>query len=99
MRNTVDLLLNRSRVLAEKVGAGRAAVVGLRYRLIDGSAQLVTARGLDTSAPSRPDRAAEAARPPGVVAGDACRANATAAERRAVVRSDPVSEEDCRCAA
>ncbi|MFF0780240.1 MULTISPECIES: carbonic anhydrase [unclassified Streptomyces] len=48
VRHTVDLLLDRSRVLAEKVAAGQAAVVGLCYRLADGSAQLVAARGLDT---------------------------------------------------
>ncbi|MEU5310845.1 carbonic anhydrase [Streptomyces sp. NPDC021562] len=47
VRHTVDLLLDRSRVLAEKVAAGQAAVVGLCYRLADGSAQLVAARGLD----------------------------------------------------
>ncbi|MEV4438725.1 carbonic anhydrase [Streptomyces sp. NPDC049577] len=48
--HTVDLLLDRSRALAEKVAAGRAAVVGLSYRLADGTAQLVAARGLDAAA-------------------------------------------------
>ncbi|WP_409474031.1 carbonic anhydrase [Streptomyces sp. HC307] len=52
IRHTVDLLLDRSRVLAEKVAAGRAAVVGLCYRLADGSAQLVAARGLDAAVPT-----------------------------------------------
>ncbi|MGW3009190.1 carbonic anhydrase [Streptomyces sp. NPDC001219] len=52
IRRTVDLLLDRSRVLAEKVAAGQAAVVGLCYRLADGSAQLVAARGLDAVAPA-----------------------------------------------
>ncbi|TVZ75571.1 carbonic anhydrase [Streptomyces sp. BK340] len=47
VRQTVDLLLDRSRVLAEKVAVGQAAVVGLCYRLAGGSAQLVAARGLD----------------------------------------------------
>ncbi|MGH3584739.1 MAG: carbonic anhydrase [Pseudonocardia sp.] len=47
VRHTVDLLLDRSRVLADRVDAGRAAVVGLRYRLADGSARVVAARGLD----------------------------------------------------
>ncbi|WP_306189607.1 MULTISPECIES: carbonic anhydrase [unclassified Streptomyces] len=47
VRSTVDLLLDRSRILTERVAAGRAAVVGLCYRLADGSAQLVAARGLD----------------------------------------------------
>ncbi|MFD4627322.1 carbonic anhydrase [Streptomyces sp. NPDC058475] len=50
IRHTVDLLLDRSRVLAEKVAAGQAAVVGLCYRLSDGSAQVVAARGLETQA-------------------------------------------------
>ncbi|MFI0898122.1 carbonic anhydrase [Streptomyces sp. NPDC020983] len=44
---TVDMLLDRSRILAEKVAAGRTAVVGLCYRLTDGSAQVVAARGLE----------------------------------------------------
>ncbi|MFE9677043.1 carbonic anhydrase [Streptomyces sp. NPDC006259] len=48
IRHTVDLLLDRSRVLAEKVAAGQAAVVGLCYRLADGSAQVVASRGLET---------------------------------------------------
>jgi carbonic anhydrase len=49
IRHTADLLLDRSRVLADKVAAGQTAVVGLRYRLADGSAQLVAARGLDAA--------------------------------------------------
>ncbi|MFF6993280.1 carbonic anhydrase [Streptomyces sp. NPDC010273] len=49
IRHTVDLLLDRSRVLAEKVAAGQAAVVGLCYRLADGSAQLVASHGLDAA--------------------------------------------------
>ncbi|GAB2766122.1 hypothetical protein GCM10027072_76210 [Streptomyces bullii] len=52
VRHTVDLLLERSRVLAEKVAAGQAAVVGLCYRLADGSAELVAARGLDAAIPA-----------------------------------------------
>ncbi|MFI7610524.1 carbonic anhydrase [Nonomuraea terrae] len=52
VRHTVDLLLDRSRVLAGRVGAGRAAVVGLCYRLADGSAQVVAARGLEVTAGS-----------------------------------------------
>ncbi|MEU7135756.1 carbonic anhydrase [Streptomyces sp. NPDC046261] len=47
IRHTVDLLLDRSRTLAEAVEEGRVAVVGLSYRLADGTAHLVTARGLD----------------------------------------------------
>ncbi|BCJ76944.1 carbonic anhydrase [Catellatospora sp. IY07-71] len=53
VRHTVDLLLDRSRVLAERVEDGRAAVVGLCYRLADGSAQVVAARGLDAATARR----------------------------------------------
>lgn len=52
IEHTVDLLLERSRVLAKAVADGRLAVVGLSYRLADGSAQLVAARGLDTVVPA-----------------------------------------------
>jgi carbonic anhydrase len=48
----VDLLLERSRVLAERVAAGRLGGVGLSYRLADGSAQLVASRGLDAAVPA-----------------------------------------------
>lgn len=50
IRNTVDLLLERSRALSELVAAGRVAVVGLCYRLSDGTARLVAAHGLDEAA-------------------------------------------------
>ncbi|MFI8266340.1 MULTISPECIES: carbonic anhydrase [unclassified Streptomyces] len=49
IEHTVDLLLERSRVVAERVAAGRLGVVGLSYRLADGSAQLVASRGLDAA--------------------------------------------------
>ncbi|MFF5701147.1 carbonic anhydrase [Streptomyces sp. NPDC012794] len=52
IEHTVDLLLDRSRVLAEAVAAGRLGVVGMSYRLADGSAQLVAARGLDVEIPT-----------------------------------------------
>ncbi|MCX4776610.1 carbonic anhydrase [Streptomyces sp. NBC_01264] len=52
IENTVDLLLERSRVLAERVADGRLGVLGLSYRLADGSAQLVAARGLDAALPT-----------------------------------------------
>ncbi|MFB6805182.1 carbonic anhydrase [Streptomyces sp. NPDC056387] len=52
IEHTVDLLLERSRVLAERVAAGRLGVVGLSYRLVDGSAQLVASRGLDAAVPT-----------------------------------------------
>ncbi|MFE5331680.1 carbonic anhydrase [Embleya sp. NPDC056575] len=51
IEHTVDLLLERSHVLAERVAAGRVAVVGLSYRLADGSARLVASRGLDEADP------------------------------------------------
>ncbi|GAU69760.1 putative carbonic anhydrase [Streptomyces sp. NBRC 110611] len=50
IRHTVDLLLERSRILAERVAAGRLAVAGLSYRLADGSAQLVASHGLTRTA-------------------------------------------------
>lgn len=50
IRHTVDLLLDRSRLLAERVETGEVAVVGLSYRLADGTAQLITARGLEAPA-------------------------------------------------
>ncbi|NXY95216.1 carbonic anhydrase [Streptomyces sp. BR123] len=46
IEHTVDLLLERSRVLADRVAEGRLGVVGLSYRLADGTAQLVATRGL-----------------------------------------------------
>lgn len=52
IRHTVDLLLDRSRVLAGQVASGRAAVVGLAYQLAEGSARLVTARGLVAGEPA-----------------------------------------------
>jgi carbonic anhydrase len=52
IERTVDLLLDRSRVLADRVAAGRTAVVGLSYRLADGSAQRVVTRGLDAAVPA-----------------------------------------------
>lgn len=49
VRHTVDLLLDRSRVLAEQVTTGQTAVIGLSYRLSDGTAQLIAAHGLPPS--------------------------------------------------
>ncbi|MFJ5710650.1 MULTISPECIES: carbonic anhydrase [unclassified Streptomyces] len=46
IRHTVDLLLDRSRLLSDQVAAGETAVVGLGYRLDEGSARLVTTRGV-----------------------------------------------------
>lgn len=47
IRHTVDLLVDRSRLLADKITAGRTAVAGLSYRLADGSARVITTRGID----------------------------------------------------
>lgn len=54
VRLTVDFLMDRSRELADQVDAGRTAVVGLSYRLADGSARPVTARGLELSSAPAP---------------------------------------------
>ncbi|MEU7061113.1 carbonic anhydrase [Streptomyces sp. NPDC046197] len=54
IRHTVDLLLDRSRLLAEKVAAGHAAVTGLCYGLADGTARLVATRGLDVPVTTAP---------------------------------------------
>lgn len=48
IRHTCDLLLDRSRVLAEQVAAGQLGVVGLSYQLADGNANLVAAHGLSS---------------------------------------------------
>ncbi|MEU4550323.1 carbonic anhydrase [Nonomuraea dietziae] len=50
IRHTVELLLDRSRLLADQVDAGKTAVIGLSYQLADGSARLVTSRGLPAEA-------------------------------------------------
>ncbi|MFK0249333.1 carbonic anhydrase [Amycolatopsis azurea] len=47
IRHTVDLLADRSRLLADKIEAGETAIAGLSYRLADGSARVVTTRGLN----------------------------------------------------
>lgn len=49
IKQTVDLLLDRSQMLARRVEDGLTAVVGLSYRLADGSARLVAGRGLEVS--------------------------------------------------
>ncbi|WP_228266060.1 carbonic anhydrase [Microlunatus elymi] len=43
---TIDVLLEHSTSIADRVTDGRAAVVGMRYRLAEGVADLVAARGL-----------------------------------------------------
>ncbi|MFE3185931.1 carbonic anhydrase [Streptomyces violascens] len=52
IQHTVDLLLDRSRVLADQVAAGHTGVVGLAYQLAEGNARLVTAHGIPTAAPA-----------------------------------------------
>ncbi|MDV5143724.1 carbonic anhydrase [Streptomyces sp. SBC-4] len=47
IRHTVDLVLDRSRLLSEQVAAGETAVVGLGYQLAEGSARIVTTRGVE----------------------------------------------------
>ncbi|MFE5720620.1 carbonic anhydrase [Streptomyces erythrochromogenes] len=49
IEHTVDLLLERSRLLADRVADGHLGVVGLSYRLSDGSARLVASRGLEAT--------------------------------------------------
>ncbi|MDX3225219.1 carbonic anhydrase [Streptomyces sp. ME19-01-6] len=61
VRHTVDFIMDRSRELADQVASGRTAVVGLSYRLADGSARPVTSRGLDL--PSEPARHPDTAPP------------------------------------
>ena len=70
---TVGLLMERSRALADQVAAGRTAVVGLAYRLADGSARLVTTHGLP-SAGSHHCVTASVWTPPGTggLSGGAC---------------------------
>ncbi|MET7756166.1 carbonic anhydrase [Streptomyces sp. NPDC005389] len=45
IRHTVDLILERSRLLSEQVASGEVAVVGLGYALSEGNARVVTTRG------------------------------------------------------
>lgn len=47
---TVDQLLERSRSIGEQVDSGRVGVVGLRYRLADGTVEVVAERGLSPAA-------------------------------------------------
>ncbi|MFI6057777.1 carbonic anhydrase [Streptomyces sp. NPDC051286] len=47
VRHTVDLIMDRSQELADQVASGRTAVVGLTYRLAEGTVRTVTSRGLD----------------------------------------------------
>ncbi|MFJ7905188.1 carbonic anhydrase [Streptomyces sp. NPDC096198] len=50
IQHTVDLLLDRSRVLADQVASGHTGVVGLAYRLAEGNARLITTHGIPTTA-------------------------------------------------
>lgn len=46
IRYTAELLVRRSAVIAERVADGRCAVVGLSYRLAEGSVRQVASHGL-----------------------------------------------------
>jgi carbonic anhydrase len=46
IRYTVDLLAQRSAVIAERLAGGRLGVAGLAYRLAEGSARQVAGRGV-----------------------------------------------------
>jgi carbonic anhydrase len=46
IRYTTDLLVDRSALIAERVRTGRCAVVGLSYRLSEGSVRVVSSRGI-----------------------------------------------------
>ncbi|WP_326841068.1 hypothetical protein OHB33_00935 [Streptomyces sp. NBC_01558] len=46
IQHTVDLLLDRSCVLAEQVAQNHVGVVGLAYGLAEGKVRLVTSRGI-----------------------------------------------------
>ncbi|WP_460063442.1 carbonic anhydrase [Streptomyces sp. YKOK-I1] len=50
IRHTVQLLLDRSRTLSDQVDAGDVAVVGMAYRLAEGSARILVSHG-NTGAP------------------------------------------------
>lgn len=45
IRHTVRLMLERSRTLSDLVAEGGVAVVGLAYRLLDGTAEVITVNG------------------------------------------------------
>ncbi|MFD5365680.1 carbonic anhydrase [Streptomyces sp. NPDC127103] len=45
IRHTVDLMLERSRLLSDQVASGDVAVVGLGYALTQGNARIVTTHG------------------------------------------------------
>jgi carbonic anhydrase len=50
VRYTVEAVATRSETIAQSIAAGRCAVVGLSYRLSEGSARIVSARGLPAEA-------------------------------------------------
>ncbi|MFB7837128.1 carbonic anhydrase [Streptomyces sp. NPDC056056] len=45
IRHTVDLMLERSRLLSDQVASGDVAIVGLGYALTQGNARIVTTHG------------------------------------------------------
>jgi carbonic anhydrase len=50
VRFTVDLLADRSAVIAERLADGRLGIIGLTYRLSEGSVHAVAARGVELPA-------------------------------------------------
>jgi carbonic anhydrase len=50
VRYTVDLLADRSAVIADRLADGRLGVVGLTYQLTEGSVQVVAGKGVDLPA-------------------------------------------------
>ncbi|HEY2793108.1 MAG TPA: carbonic anhydrase [Micromonosporaceae bacterium] len=50
VRYTVDLLAERSSVIADRIAAGKLGIVGLTYRLAEGSVQPVAGIGVDLPA-------------------------------------------------
>lgn len=50
VRHTVDLLAERSTVIADRLADGRLGVIGLTYRLAEGSVHAVAARGVEPAA-------------------------------------------------
>lgn len=46
VRYSVDLLANRSSLIADKLAAGRCGVVGLSYQLAEGGMKIISSRGV-----------------------------------------------------
>lgn len=46
VRSTVELLLRRSSLIAERVAAGRCGIIGMRYRLVEGTVHPLVRHGV-----------------------------------------------------